>query len=105
MRFLLDRGNGITRWMEYDAATDTTYEFAEQDITPELEASKQLQNDPDYWKEGVKQEFAHYGHIPSILLEKWANEGVDINDMQALFRMINKPEYSYLKTTTKTHRG
>lgn len=105
MKFLLDSGNGITRWMEYDYATDTTTEYAEQDFTPEIEATKSLQNDPEYWKDGVKNEFAHYGHIPVILLEKWSNEGVDINDMQALFQMINKPEYSYLKTTTKNHRA
>lgn len=107
MRFLLgtDPYTGISRWMDYDPVTDTTTEFAESDVTHEVDASKYLQNDPDYWKKGVKDEFAQYAHIPAILLEKWANMGVDINDTAALIEMVNKPEYSYLKTTTAHHRG
>ena len=93
------------RLLDYDPLTDTTTEYSEQDISHEVEASKQMQNDPEVWKQGVKDEFAFYGHIPAILLEKWAIEGVDINDTAALFRMINKPEYAYLKTTTARHRA
>lgn len=96
---------GISRWVEYDADTDTLTEYSEQDVTRELEASKYLQNDPDYWKNGVKDEMAHYAHIPNILLEKWMREGVDITDNAALFAMVNKPEYAYLKVTTAYHRA
>jgi hypothetical protein len=105
MRYFLgkDPFSGISRWMEHDPVTDITTEYAEADISHEVEASKQMQNNPDIWKQGVKDEFAFYGHVPAILLEKWALEGVNINDTQALFKMINRPEYSYLKTTTKTH--
>jgi hypothetical protein len=102
MEFLSkDPLTGITRWMQYDPMTDTLTEKAEADTTQNLEHSNSLRNDEDYWKKGVKNEMAHYAHIPNILLEKWANEGVDINDNQALFDMVNKPEYAYLKTTTK----
>ena len=99
----LSREAGITRWCQYDPVTDTLYEWAEADVEPQIEASRQLQNDTDYWKQGVKREMAHYAHIPNILLEKWANEGVDIRDSSALFAMVNKPEYAYLKTTAKVH--
>lgn len=106
MRFLSkDPNTGIERWMEYDYETDTLKEYAFADVTAEVEASKYFAKDDDYWKQGVKDEMAHYAHIPAIILEKWANEGVDINDRQALFQMVNKPEYAYLKTTTKYHAG
>lgn len=105
MRYFLgtDPFTGISRWMDYDPVTDETTEYAESDVTHEVDASKYLQNDPEYWKQGVKDEFAHYAHIPTILLEKWANEGVDINDAKALLKKVNHPDYAYLKTTTKRH--
>lgn len=105
MRYFLGKDpiSGISRWMDYDPLTDTTTEHAEQYIGHEVEASKQLQNDPEYWKKGVKDEMAHYCHIPAIILEKWALMGVDINDTESLVKMVNKPEYSYLKTTTARH--
>ena len=106
MKFLSkDPLTGIVRWMHYDPMTDTLIEKAEADTSQNLEHAKDLRNDEDYWKKGVKEEMAHYAHIPNILLEKWANEGVDINDNKALFDMVNKPEYAYLKTTTKHVRG
>lgn len=106
MRFLSkDPVTGIERWMSYDYETDTVTEFATADVSHEVEASKHFAKDDDYWKQGVKDEMVHYAHIPAILLEQWANQGVDINDRQALFSMVNKPEYAYLKTTTKYHAG
>jgi len=105
MRYFLgtDPFTGISRWMDYDPLTDVTTEYAEQDFSHELEASKTLQNDPEYWKKGVKDEMAHYCHIPAIILEKWALMGVDINDTESLVKMVNKPEYANLKTTTARH--
>ena len=106
MRFLSqDPITGITRWVEYDHATGDLIEKAEADAEPSLEFAKSLRNDEQYWRDGVKREMAHYAHIPNILLEKWAAEGVDINDNQALFEMVNKPEYAYLRTTTAHESG
>lgn len=106
MRLISKDGfTGITRRGEYDSLTREWRESAEADVEPNLEFSRGLQNDDDYWKDGVKKDMAHYAHIPNILLEKWALEGVDINDNQALFEMVNKPEYAYLRTTRKFESG
>jgi hypothetical protein len=106
MRFLShDPVTGISRWVEYDPATGDLIEKAEKDCTASVEMSKSLQNDGDHWKQGVKNGMAHYAFIDNFLLEKWANEGVDINDNQALFEMVNKPEYAYLRTTTAHESG
>ena len=91
------------RWVEYDPLTKELHEGATADTSANLEFSRGLQNDEDYWKQGVKNEMAHYAHIPNILLEQWMRMGVDVNDTDALIAMVNKPEYSYLRTTTKRH--
>ena len=105
MRYFLGRDpmTGISRWMDYDPATRETVEFAQSDVTHEVEASRQMANNAEFWKHGVKNDMALYAHIPAILLEKWLREGVDINDNAELVKMVNKPEYSYLKTTSKVH--
>ena len=73
------------------------------DVSPSLDYSRGLANQPQHWKHGVKKEFAHYAHIPNSLLFKWHTEGVNINDPKALVEMCNRREYSYLKTTDKVH--
>lgn len=76
-------------------------EFA--DLAPEVDASRELQKDDDHWKKGVKESFLHYAHIPDPILLKWHIAGVDINDPKELTRMVNRPEWSYLKCTGKVH--
>lgn len=103
-RFLSsDPFTGIMRWVEYDSLTDELHESAVADAEPNIEYAKALRNDEDYWKQGVKKDMAHYAHIPNILLEQWIRLGVDVNDPDALIAMVNKPEYAYLRTTTKRH--
>ena len=52
--FDYDPKTGITQWFHHDPDTHVTTIHSEQDVEPELEASKQLANNPDYWKKGVK---------------------------------------------------
>ena len=101
--FDYDPKTGITQWFHHDPDTHVTTIHSEQDVEPELEASKQLANNPDYWKKGVKQEMAHYAHIPNNILELWLRQDVNISDNDELFRMVNKPEWKYLRVTTKFH--
>lgn len=105
MKRLLDFDplSGMSTFHEYKSGTDETIISTSQDVEANLEWSRGLQKDDDYSKKGIKKEFWHYGHIPSEILHKWLVEGVDINDTKALFKKVNSPEYSYLKTTTKKH--
>ena len=100
---------GITTTFDYHADTDTTVLYREQDVSVILEANKQIQNDESITKQGIKEGWWHYGQIPMIVIEKWRNEhGVDVfnkDHTKAVFRLLNQPEYRYLKTTTKMHRG
>ena len=87
--------------MDFDPATGIVTEYAEGDAQAGVDHATALRNDDDHWKNGVKNDMAHYAHIPNIVLEKWANMGVNIANPDALVEMVNKPEWGYLKTTRK----
>jgi hypothetical protein len=96
----------ISTWFNYDPLTDeTTLSYTGGDTENHVEASKSLQNDESYTRNGMKNEMLHYAHIPPSILMKWAILGVDVDDQQALFAMVNKPEYAYLKTTNMVHKA
>lgn len=100
---------GMTTNFEYHPETDTTVIHREQDVSVILEANKQIQNNEQISRDGIKNGWWHYAQIPMIVIEKFLNEhGVDIfnkDHQKAVFRLLNQPEYRYLKTTTKMHRG
>jgi hypothetical protein len=107
-RFLdYDPFTGLIQHIHYDDLTDETHIETTQDsqrLNAEVDASKSLQNDEDYTKQGMKNEMLHYAHIPSGILMEWFAMGVDIKDRKELIKMVNKPEYAYLKTTNLVHR-
>jgi len=100
---------GITTTFDYDPVTEMTIIGRESDPTAYIEYGKDLQKNEDYSKEGIRKGWWHYGILPPIIIEKWKNEfGVDVfnkDHEKAVFRLLNQPEYRYLKTTTKMHRG
>lgn len=100
----------ITTYVDYVPETDTTVVYREQpDVNIILDANKALQNDEQITKDGIKDGWWHYAEIPMIVIEKWLNEkGVDVfnkDHRKAVYRLLNDPEYKWLKTTTKMHRG
>jgi hypothetical protein len=99
----------ITTYFEYHPETDTAVTIREQDTSLILDANKVLQNNDQLTRDGIKNSWWHYAQIPNIVIEKWLTEhGVDLynkDHQKAVFRLLNQPEYRYLKTTTKMHRG
>lgn len=100
---------GITTYFDYDHGSDTTIVSTEQDVSLLLDQNKRLQNNDDYTKSGIKKEWWHYASYPAVIIQKWINEyGVNVfdeNHSKKVFELTNRPEYRYLKTTTKMHRG
>ena len=76
-----------------------------QDLSPILEMNKALQKNEDYSKQGIKDSWWHYATIPMIVIEKWKNElGIDVfnkDHAKRVKKLLNDPEYRYLKTTAK----
>lgn len=99
---------GLSEYHSYDDQTDTTIIETVGDCQPYIEMNKLRQNDPDVWKAGVKQEFVLYASIPpafqvKLLIEK----GIDVYNKDhgpRLTRVLEDPEYRFLKCTTKKHQ-
>lgn len=95
----------ITTTFDFDHASNTTIVGREQDVQGILEVNKSLANNDDYTKGGIKDSWFHCASIPNIVIEQWKNKyGVDVfnkDHEKAVKRLLNNPEYRYLKTTTK----
>ena len=100
-----DPYTGITTTFDYTPDGVVILGREHQDVAPLLDFNKNLQNDPEYWKKGVKDSWAHYASIPPIIIEKWRNEfGIDVfnkDHAKRVKKLLNDPEYRYLKTTAK----
>lgn len=98
---------GIDTFHEYDAGTNETNIIHIGDSEPYLEANKRLANDNEYTKRGIKNEWWKYASIPPAVQVKWLIEhGVDVYNKDhgdAVLKLVNHPDYAYLKTTSKHH--
>lgn len=103
-----DPVTGLMTWHEYDAQTDEMTISYSADSQPILENNKSLQNENDFSKKGIKQDFWMYASIPvGVQLDWLINKGVDVNNKdhaKKMFALLNDPDYKYLKTTAGYHR-
>ena len=95
-----------TQYHHYDPVTGVTTIETVQDVEPYLKRSRELRNDDDYSRKGIKNDMWHYASIPNSVIEKiMQDHGLNIFDKdhaKAVLRIINA-EYPYLKTTRKHH--
>lgn len=110
-----DRARGIQTWHTYDPHTKETTIEVVQDAAPFLEIN-QRQRDHDVGgakgltgrdRKQIKEGMWHFARIPLGVQYHWLKEyGVDINNQDhrpAVFRLLNSPEWKYLKTTHGKH--
>jgi len=82
-----------------------------QDVESILDGNKTLQNDTGYTADGIKDGMWHYASIPLIVQLRWLTEyGSDQwplkqGNEKLLFKLLNSPEWKYLKATGKIHTG
>jgi hypothetical protein len=113
MKRLFDKDDflGITEIFHYDELTKTARIETLQDVEPILDANKALQNDEEFTKQGIKNEFWKYANIPAVVQLQWLqkygpeNDPMKKGNEKLLFRLLNNPEWRYLKTTNKIHQG
>lgn len=98
-----DRANGVKTFFSSGGKGDENWAIRHEfeDVSPEVDASRELQKDDNHWKDGVKKEWIHAAHIPDAILLKWHVDGVDINDPKELLRMAQRPEWRYLMCVDK----
>jgi hypothetical protein len=96
-----DPVTGVTQTYDYDPATDSHILTSHQDLSTFLDTMQAKRNNPDYWRKGVKEEFAHYASIPPVIELELRKKGIDIHDRTQTKRIRNEinQNYPYLKTT------
>jgi len=102
---------GLRETWYYDHATGDTHIETTQDCEYAVDGNVALANDTDYSKRGIKNEMWHYAHIPLVVQLRWLTEyGMENWPMKPgneklLFRLLNSPEWKYLKATGGIHIG
>jgi hypothetical protein len=94
---------GITTYHHFDPVTGIATIETEQDMEPFIERNKAMQNDADYSKSGMKNEFWYAASIPINVQYQWLKEGIDIfnkDHWQAVRKKLNDPDWKYLRTAT-----
>jgi hypothetical protein len=93
--------------MEVDLRGDRMTLTHEQDVQPILDRNKLAAADSDKTARGIKNDWWKYASVPAIVEIEWMQKfGVDLGNPQhksKVFKLLNHPDYRYLKTTSKTH--
>ena len=100
--FDYDPNTGVTQTFDYDPVNGDVRLTSTQDLSAFFETIKQKRDNPDAWKQGVKEEWAHYASIPPVIEMELMKQGIDIhnpNQTKELLHAINT-KYPFLKTTT-----
>lgn len=103
--FDYDPVTGVSQHYDYDPVKEEIHLTTSQDLSFLMEQLKQKRNNPDEWKKGVKQSWAHYATIPPVVELQLKKKGIDIynpNQTKELLRELNT-NYPFLKTTTARH--
>lgn len=108
MKRVLDHDpmTGITSYFEQEESTGRIHLSQECDVQAELDYCKGLANHDDYSKQGIKDEFWHYAHLPVIVIEQLLKKGINVyakGTIKDVIKAINT-DYPHLKTTSGMHR-
>ena len=104
MFFDFNKDTGVTQTFHYDDATGAVSLTSHQNLDAFFAEVKRKRDDPDAWKKGVKEEWAHYASIPPVIEMQLRKKGIDINNplqTKELLKEINT-NYPFLKVTTAT---
>lgn len=96
-----DSVTGVTQFYSYDPMKDEHSITSTQDVSKFLEEMKRRRDNPDYWKRGVKEEFAHYASIPAVVEMELRKKGIDLYNGHQTKEIIREIEtnYPWLKAT------
>jgi hypothetical protein len=103
--FDYDPLTGIKQHFDFDPVTEEIRLTTTQNLDAFFAEVKRKRDNPDEWKKGVKNEWAHYATIPPVYEQKLKQEGIDIynpNQTKELINAINT-RYPELKVTNAHH--
>ena len=94
-------------WHLYDHQTKKTEIKTVQDVEAVLERNKQLANNDEYKKQGIKQDWYHMATIPNTILMEWKKtHNIDLinptdDDLKRAEKLLRDPEYKHLRTVNR----
>lgn len=92
---------------DWDEANNRFRLGFKQDCSTILDDNKAALLDVDTHRKESKEEWAHYAKIPTIVQYEWLyKHGVDFGKKDhwpGVMRLLNSPDYKYLKRTTYYH--
>jgi hypothetical protein len=90
---------------EYDHSSGVTSIETVQDIQPFLERNKRLQNDTNFKRQGIKEDWYHFATLPNVFILKLKKEfNLDVfndDDLPKIEKLLKGSEYKYLRTVDK----
>jgi hypothetical protein len=100
--FDYDPNTGITQTFDYDPVTEDVRLTSTQNLDAFFAAVKAKRDNPDAWKKGVKEEWAHYASIPPVIEMELLKQGIDMNNPDQTKELLNaiNTKYPFLKVTT-----
>jgi hypothetical protein len=107
--FDYDPVTGIREIFHFDPMTGDAHIETIQDCTEILDENKAFQNDEEYTRNGIKNEFWNYAFVPNVVQLKWLvkygpeHDPMKRGNERLLFSLLNDPEWRHLKKTTKIH--
>lgn len=99
--------SGIVRYHVYDLETDIVRIQTVQDVTNIQSVVKELRNDDNYAKQGIKAEWMHAARIPETVIDQWRKEGLNIfskdeRDRREIKKRLNSSDWRHLRTGSQT---
>ena len=94
---------GIKKVFHWDESNGKFHIETLQDIEPILEMNKNLFNNNDYRKQGLKEDMVHYATIPESIQVQWLQEGINIYNKDHWPRVkakLNHPDFRKLRTSS-----
>lgn len=103
--FDYDPLTGIKQHFDFDPVTEQIRLTTTQNLDAFFEEVKRKRENPNEWKKGVKNEWAHYATIPPVYEQKLKQEGIDIYNPEQTKELIHaiNTRYPELKVTNAYH--
>jgi hypothetical protein len=101
IEYTKDTFSGLETFTHLDGdLMHTTYK---QDIEQNIEMTRAMRNDDDYWRQGVKNGFVHVAHIPNVTVSELLKIGVNVYraPVKEIISGLYKIHKEHLITTRK----
>lgn len=99
-----DPATKTSTFHHFDSSNNTTHIEMVQDVSGILKRNKELRNNTDYKRGGIKNDWYHFATVPNVvLLELKTKYGLDYNNKDDLPKIekVIATDYKYLLTVDK----